>query len=200
MSLLEVREAFDNSFTPDETTISTIENLITIIPKVITEQKRFLHLLNIISHDNEESWLNQFQKIVSENWKLENEKIFASVIIQQPLYSDIYVKMINYLDKKTRDNIINSILNSKLTHVENHNVGIFIGKYLSTNDDVKNIEDMFKDNLEERAGIAIAMFIIFFQNDKKHLISPEILKQIKELTLNTKTLMKLYDFEDMYEN
>jgi hypothetical protein len=199
MSLEEVRESFFFPTQPSDEIIEKIKSLIQIIPKEIAEQKQFLHLLNIISNENENSWLSKFEEIVKSNWKPENEKIFASVIIRQNLYYDIYVKMIKILDEKTRNNIIDTIINYKLNNSEEQNVGTFMGKYcISLNFETVDVENILDFDLENKAGIVIAMFLIFMKSGRKELIPEHIFDKIRHYDLQTKTLMNLYDLEDIY--
>ena len=199
MSFEEVRISYNNSINPPKDIILQIENLIESFPKEVLEKRELLHLLNVISTKNRKYWVTEFNKIVKNKWKKENNFMLASIIMKQNLYTDIYIEMLSKLNTSDRDIVIKHILSEDLRTNETKTVGIFLGKWLiSLNMSKEKIEEYCKKELKNRTGLLVNLLITILNKEPK-LVPMNIYKSIDSSKLTTNDLMNYYDLEELVE-
>ena len=199
MSVEEVRMSYNHSVEPPEDIKILIKNLIEYFPKEVIEKRELLHLLNVISTQNKEPLLNEFNKIVKTRWKDEYNGMLSSIIIKQNLYTEIYIELLKKLKTEDINKVINIILESNLESNEIKTVGSFFGKWIiQSNMSIENIEDYIEEKLKNRVGVIIYMFVSLASTNKD-LIPMNIYKNINQDELTTNNLMAYYDLEELME-
>lgn len=199
MSVEEVRMSYNHSVEPPEDIKILIKNLIEYFPKEVIEKRELLHLLNVISTQNKNPLLNEFNKIVKTRWKDEYNGMLSSIIIKQNLYTEIYIELLKKLKTEDRNKVINVILESNLESNEVKTVGSFFGKWIiQSKMSVENIEDYIEEKLKNRVGIIIYMFVSL-ASINKGLIPMNIYENINQNELTTNNLMAYYDLEELME-
>jgi len=199
MSVEEVRMSYNHSVEPPEDIKILIKNLIEYFPKEVIEKRELLHLLNVISTQNKNPLLNEFNNIVKTRWKDEYNGMLASIIIKQNLYTEIYIELLKKLKTEDRNKVINIILESNLESNEIKTVGFFFGKWIiQSNMNIENIEDYIEEKLKNRVGVIIYMFVSL-ASINKDLIPMNIYKNINQDELTTNNLMAYYDLEELME-
>lgn len=199
MSVEEVRMSYNHSVEPPEDIKILIKNLIEYFPKEVIEKRELLHLLNVISTQNKEPLLNEFNKIVKTRWKDEYNGMLSSIIIRQNLYTEIYIELLKKLKTEDRNKVINIILESNLESNEIKTVGSFFGKWIiQSNMSIENIEAYIEEKLKNRVGVIIYMFVNLASTNKD-LIPMNIYKNINQDELTTNNLMAYYDLEELME-
>jgi hypothetical protein len=199
MSFEEVKMSYHNSINPSKHIITKIEGLIEFFPKEVLEKRKLLHLLNVISTKNKKHWVTEFNKIVKNKWKTENNYMLASIIIKQNLYTDIYIEMLSQLKKSDKAIVIDKILSEELKSNEKKIVGIFFGKwFINLNMCKENIEQYCKNRFENRNGILIPLLITITNLESK-LMPMNVYKGIDTSELTTNDLMAYYDLEELVE-
>lgn len=203
MSLVEIRRAFHNSNLNNEVTLK-IQNLVQVVPRKIQKKKDFLHLLNIISCENKTQWLDIFSSFTDE-WDEEYCDIFASILKSQSLYTDIYLELFLMLQQVDKDFFLKKILSMDVTPVETQTIGKFIGKLFGRLPNFEPLE-VFKDitispstqapSTQKLAVLAISAFLSMVSNGRKKHIPSSLYNSLKQIKLDTRTLMLLYDLED----
>lgn len=203
MSLYEIRMAYHNSKFENEIAISKIQNLVGVVSKEMERKKEFLHLLNIISTKNKSEWLNSFSSFAGE-WNQEYRDIFFTILKSQNLYTDIYVELFIMLRQEDQDDFIRQLfLFDDNTPVESQTVGMFIGKLFQKLPNFKPV-DCF-DKLPEPSSssklsvLAVSAFLSMANDGHKEQIPIELYNSLKHKHLDTQTLMKLYDLDDIME-
>tara|TARA_B100000073_G_C23697117_1_gene558803 strand:- start:904 stop:1506 length:603 start_codon:yes stop_codon:yes gene_type:complete len=198
MSYQEVVDSYDNSIEPPENIKKIINNLIVHFSKDVLDKRELLHLLNVISPENKTNSMKTFEKI-TKSWKKENNSVFASIIIRQNLYSDIYVEMLNKLEIKDQESVISIINNSNLNSNEMKTIGVFFAKWaIFTNMSFCDIYKLYQ-LIDNKVCLVINLFIFLCKNNRKDLIDNDLYKKIKSLKHSTNTLMAFYDLEELME-
>tara|TARA_B100000902_G_scaffold397355_1_gene460903 strand:- start:9818 stop:10420 length:603 start_codon:yes stop_codon:yes gene_type:complete len=198
MSYQEVVDSYDNSIEPSENIKKIINNLIVHFSKDVLDKRELLHLLNVISPENKTNRMKTFEKI-TKSWKKENNSVFASIIIRQNLYSDIYVEMLNKLEIKDQESVISIINNSNLNSNEMKTIGVFFAKWaIFTNMSFCDIYKLYQ-LIDNKVFLVINLFIFLCKNNRKDLIDNDLYKKIKSLKHSTNTLMAFYDLEELME-
>jgi len=198
MSYQEVVDSYDNSIEPPENIKKIINNLIVHFSKDVLDKRELLHLLNVISPENKTNRMKTFEKI-TKSWKKENNSVFASIIIRQNLYSDIYVEMLNKLEIKDQESVISIINNSNLNSNEMKTIGVFFAKWaIFTNMSFCDIYKLYQ-LIDNKVCLVINLFIFLCKNNRKDLIDNDLYKKIKSLKHSTNTLMAFYDLEELME-
>jgi len=198
MSYQEVVDSYDNSIEPSENIKKIINNLIVHFSKDVLDKRELLHLLNVISPENKTNSMKTFEKI-TKSWKKENNSVFASIIIRQNLYSDIYVEMLNKLEIKDQESVISIINNSNLNSNEMKTIGVFFAKWaIFTNMSFCDIYKLYQ-LIDNKVCLVINLFIFLCKNNRKDLIDNDLYKKIKSLKHSTNTLMAFYDLEELME-
>ena len=198
MSYQEVVDSYDNSIEPSENIKKIINNLIVHFSKDVLDKRELLHLLNVISPENKTNRMKTFEKI-TKSWKKENNSVFASIIIRQNLYSDIYVEMLNKLEIKDQESVISIINNSNLNSNEMKTIGVFFAKWaIFTNMSFCDIYKLYQ-LIDNKVCLVINLFIFLCKNNRKDLIDNDLYKKIKSLKHSTNTLMAFYDLEELME-
>tara|TARA_B100001250_G_scaffold91330_1_gene75959 strand:+ start:919 stop:1524 length:606 start_codon:yes stop_codon:yes gene_type:complete len=199
MSYKEIVDSYDNSIEPPENIIKLINNLIVHFSKDVLERRELLHLLNVMSPQNRTNSMKTFEKI-TKSWKEENNSVFASIIIKQNLYTDIYVEMLNKLEIRHQQTIISFIKNSNLNSNEMKTIGVFFAKWaMFTNMNLCDISNLCLQLIDNKVGLVINIFITLHKNNRKDLIVDDIYQQIKSFKHSTNTLMAFYDLEELME-
>lgn len=199
MSYQEVVDSYDNSIEPPENIVKLINNLIVHFSKDVIERRELLHLLNVMSPKNKKTSMKIFEKI-KNNWKVENNTVFASIIIKQNLYTDIYVEMLQKLETRDQQSIIDILIKSSLDSNEMKTLGVFFGKWaIFTKMNLCDISNLCSQLIDNKVGLVINLFITLYKNNRKELIVDDIYQKIKSFKHSTNTLMAFYDLEELME-
>ena len=199
MSYQEVVDSYDKSIEPPENIVKLINNLIVHFSKDVLQRRELLHLLNVMSPKNKTNTMKLFEKI-KNNWKVENNTVFASIIIKQNLYTDIYVEMLLKLETRDQQSIIDILIKSSLDSNEMKTLGVFFGKWaIFTKMNLCDISNLCSKLIDNKVGLVINMFITLYKNNRKELIVDDIYQKIKSFKHSTNTLMAFYDLEELME-
>ena len=199
MSYQEVFDSYDNSIEPPENIVKLINNLIVHFSKDVLERRELLHLLNVMSPQNKKNSLKIFEKIIN-NWKVENNSVFASIIIKQNLYTDIYVEMLQKLKTRDRQSIISILIKSNLDSNEMKTLGVFFGKWtIFTKMNLCDISNLCSQFIDNKVSLVINLLITLHKNNRKDLIVDDIYQKVKSFKHSTNTLMAFYDLEELME-
>tara|TARA_B100001996_G_C18565863_1_gene556497 strand:- start:259 stop:864 length:606 start_codon:yes stop_codon:yes gene_type:complete len=199
MSYQEVVDSYDKSIEPPENIVKLINNLIVHFSKDVIERRELLHLLNVMSPKNKTTSMKIFEKI-KNNWKVENNTVFASIIIKQNLYTDIYVEMLQKLETRDQQSIIDILIKSSLDSNEMKTLGVFFGKWaIFTKMNLCDISNLCSQLIDNKVGLVINLFITLYKNNRKELIVDDIYQKIKSFKHSTNTLMAFYDLEELME-
>lgn len=203
MSITCVESAFHNDEDPPFEVIEFINSLTLKKTSKKVIERDFLHLLNIISHTNKESFIPKIKKNIMENWKDENKEIFIKIIFNQPLYTNIFLEIFEFFDKTSQNDILSEINNKSL---EVHHSMLF-GKFMAIlyQKQKKQINEIIKiceQKIEKYPGFVISFLCEFnkYKNDELRRYSEECIQKIQSKKLDTKILMHLFDLQSIIEN